>query len=107
MVRRRKDKIRGVGRFFSDRERRILLYLWDLVDRPPCEEAQPHAYEIAHATGLSEPTTVRGLQELLSGGLVQKKRPRISSKTRNTFVRPYTLTESGRSTCELLVGYRR
>ncbi len=97
---RRRAEAQGLARLFSDRERRILGYLYDRARESPAADA--HVYEIAHAIELSEPTTLRGLMELLSTGLVLKKRPRMSTLARNTFVRPYALTETGRRICEML-----
>src|SRR5262245_35961092 len=88
----------GLGRFFADRERRILGYLFER-ERTAGAGTEAHLYEIAQATALSEPTALRGLLELVSGGLVQRRAARPSAKASGTLVRPYALTEMGRAIC--------
>ena len=51
---------------------------------------------------MPSPSVLRGLGELVEGGLVKKHPPRPSTESAGIFVRPYTLTANGHVVCKLL-----
>ncbi|MEO8875693.1 MAG: hypothetical protein ABI461_08910, partial [Polyangiaceae bacterium] len=63
-----------------------------------------HLYEIARAVEMAGPSVLRGLTELVEGGLVKKHPPKPSATASGTFVRPYTLTANGHVICKMLRG---
>jgi hypothetical protein len=95
----RKSAGAGFSRFFSDRQVKVLLHLSAHRGKDGA-----HLYEIARAVALPGPSVLRGLGELVEGGLVKKHPPRPSSAASGTFVRPYTLTPNGQVVCKLLKG---
>jgi len=89
----------GLSRFFSDRQVKVLLHLSAHRGKDGA-----HLYEIARAIELSGPSVLRGLGELVEGGLVKKHPPRPSTAATGTFIRPYTLTANGHVICKMIRG---
>ncbi len=94
-----RSTIEGFARFFSDRQVRVLMHLSAHRGKEGA-----HLYEIARSVKLPSPSVLRGLAELVEGGLVKKHPPRPSSTSSGTFVRPYTLTTNGLTVCKMLKG---
>lgn len=96
---KRRGATEGFARFFSDRQVKVLLHLSSYRGKDG-----PHLYEIARAIKMASPSVLRGLGELVDGGLVKKHPPRPSSASSGTFVRPYSLTPNGVTVCKMLRG---
>ncbi|HEX7664197.1 MAG TPA: helix-turn-helix domain-containing protein [Polyangiaceae bacterium] len=94
-----RSSIEGFARFFSDRQVKVLMHLSAHRGKDGA-----HLYEIARSVKLPSPSVLRGLSELVEGGLVKKHPPRPSSTSSGTFVRPYTLTANGQTVCKMLKG---
>jgi len=97
MSAKKKTNRQGVARFFSDRQVKVLLHLSSHRGKEGA-----HLYEIARAVKMPSPSVLRGLGELVEGGLVKKHPPRPSTESSGIFVRPYTLTAHGHVVCKLL-----
>jgi len=87
----------GFSRFFSDRQVKVLLHLAAHRGKDGA-----HLYEIARSIEMSGPSVLRGLGELVEGGLVKKHPPKPSPTASGTFIRPYTLTANGHVICKML-----
>jgi hypothetical protein len=89
----------GLSRFFSERQVKVLLHLSAHRGKDGA-----HLYEIARAVAMPGPSVLRGLGELVEGGLVKKHPPKPSTAAAGTFIRPYTLTANGHVICKMLRG---